>query len=152
MNTLNNSDEVAIDVGRVALEASEGVSHGSDPEDFFLAAGNAVLFWLPLNGYPILTAEQMVPTEESTKAGRNDFNDHAPFTAVPPETGSKMLCAITGADSNPGGEHAYVTVRVPKDFVSGQSIADLAGAGKSRELAKLLAPSVAAEEGRACES
>ncbi|GAA3142323.1 hypothetical protein GCM10020255_023030 [Rhodococcus baikonurensis] len=85
MNNLNNSDEVAIDVGRVALEASEGVAHGSDPEDFFLAAGNAVLFWLPLNGYPILTAEQMVPTEERTKAGRNDFNHHAPFTAVPPK-------------------------------------------------------------------
>ncbi|MBH5146321.1 hypothetical protein [Rhodococcus erythropolis] len=71
----------------------------------------------------------------------------SPVVPAPAETGPKTWCAITGADSNPGGEHAYVTVRVPKDFVSGQSMADLAGAGKSRELARLLAPFVAAEEG-----
>lgn len=71
----------------------------------------------------------------------------SPVVPAPTETGPKTWCAITGADSNPGGEHAYVTVRVPKDFISGQSMADLAGAGKSRELARLLTPFVAAEEG-----
>lgn len=71
----------------------------------------------------------------------------SPVVPAPTETGPKTWCAITGPDVNPGGEHAYVTVRVPKDFVSGQSMADLAGAGKSRELARLLAPFVAAEEG-----
>ena len=70
----------------------------------------------------------------------------SPVVPAPTETGPKTWCAITGADSSPGGEHAYVTVRVPKEFVSGQSMADLAGAGKSRELARLLAPFVAAAE------
>ncbi|MBW4813147.1 hypothetical protein [Rhodococcus qingshengii] len=76
-----------------------------------------------------------------------DVPASSPVVPAPTETGPTTWCAITGADSNPGGEHAYVTVRVPKDFVSGQSMADLAGAGKSRELARLLAPFVAAEEG-----
>lgn len=88
----------------------------------------------------------LVPGHDGRHAGKGCVWGYPPAPVEPTETGPKTWCAITGADSNPGGEHAYVTVRVPKDFVSGQSMADLAGAGKSRELARLLIPFVAAEK------
>ena len=41
-DNLTAADELAIDIGRVAIEASEGVPYGSEPDEFFLAAGKAV--------------------------------------------------------------------------------------------------------------
>lgn len=53
---LEAAERLAIDVGRVAIEASEDVNYGSDPDGFFRAAGEAVLGWLPLNGWKLHTA------------------------------------------------------------------------------------------------
>lgn len=55
---LEARERLAIDIGLVATEASEGVAYGSEPDDFFRAAGEAVLCWLPLNGFHVITAEQ----------------------------------------------------------------------------------------------
>lgn len=58
-DNLTAADELAIDIGRVAIEAREGVTYGSEPDEFFLEAGKAVLFWLQLNGHLPFTAEQV---------------------------------------------------------------------------------------------
>ncbi|WP_251012504.1 hypothetical protein [Rhodococcus erythropolis] len=52
------ADELAIDIGRVAIETSEGVPYGSESDEFFLAAGKAVFFWLQLNGHRRITTEE----------------------------------------------------------------------------------------------
>jgi len=57
-DNLTAADELAIDIGRVAIEASEGVSYGSEPDEFFLAAGKAVFYWLQLNGHRRITTEE----------------------------------------------------------------------------------------------
>ena len=41
-DNLTAADELAIDIGRVAIGAGEGVPYGSEPDEFFLAAGKAV--------------------------------------------------------------------------------------------------------------
>ncbi|WP_209448779.1 hypothetical protein [Rhodococcus qingshengii] len=57
--------QLAIDVGRSAIEASEGVAYGSESDDFFVAAGNAAIAHLQSTGRLIpaggmaLTAEQV---------------------------------------------------------------------------------------------
>lgn len=57
-DNLTAADELAIDIGRVAIEASEGVPYGSEPDEFFLAAGKAVFYWLQLNGHRRITTEE----------------------------------------------------------------------------------------------
>ncbi|WP_261779415.1 hypothetical protein [Rhodococcus erythropolis] len=57
-DNLTAADELAIDIGRVAIEASEGVPYGSEPDEFFLAAGKAVFYWLRLNGHRRITTEE----------------------------------------------------------------------------------------------
>ena len=57
-DNLTAADELAIDIGRVAIGAGEGVPYGSEPDEFFLAAGKAVFYWLQLNGHRRIATEE----------------------------------------------------------------------------------------------
>ena len=49
-DNLTAADELAIDIGRVAIEASEGVPYGSEPDEFFLGTLRKPPAWVFLHG------------------------------------------------------------------------------------------------------
>lgn len=71
---LEARERLAIDIGLVATEASEGVAYGSEPDDFFRAAGEAVLCWLPLNGWKLHVAS---PEPVAVHVHHHDIEAHA---------------------------------------------------------------------------
>lgn len=69
-----DAERLAVDIGRAAIEASEGVAYGSKTDDFFRAAGQAVLFWLPLNGWKLHVTS---PEPVAVHVHHHDIEAHA---------------------------------------------------------------------------